>query len=587
MVFDSDYLELAIGLAVVFFLVSMVVSGLNEGLQWMARVRAKFLWAYLHDLADPAHGKMLPPPKVGVLGLWRKQRDCRPRPRAALGAEPVPVPASQQQGKPLRWLWNGAVALVRGAGGLVRGLWQLVSRGSRWLVQGLWGARPAPLPSADTGAVGSGALEPDVVLWHLARSLDPIDPTEQVGMGKESTKKTTIKNVPPPSLAQAFLEVFAEVGKTNLSDAVAAMVIAVASTNDETVIERITEGLGASDQVAAASLTAALQEFRGAVLAADSADAAAAAGQVLGTKVQVLSTQPTASELPAAGELLARAAYQQTQAADGDEKLAAEQATRDQATAFAGALVRAFPDRFARQRIENAIAGLGQSPLGPTARRLWEAAGGQIDKFRSGLEAWFDSEMTRLSGFYRRSLRTIVLVLAIAVTLVFNVDAVALARDLWRNPGGRAALVAQADALTQAPPAGSTTTVAGTPPSSEAPTLQRLKEQCEAAAARDGVVIDSVEKASEAYGKVRTCIADALNELRGLDVIDRGLLVGPKGWADDMFPWYESSGEAAYEWWLHLLGLALTIIALVVGAPYWFDIIKRLTGIRKGMVGDT
>jgi len=79
----SDYIDLAIGLAVVFFLSSLVVSGLNEGLQWFFRVRPKFLWAYLYDLVDSSRGKeeggrMLPRGFGGVLGLWGRANDRRP-----------------------------------------------------------------------------------------------------------------------------------------------------------------------------------------------------------------------------------------------------------------------------------------------------------------------------------------------------------------------------------------------------------------------------------------------------------------------------------------------------------------------------
>jgi hypothetical protein len=38
-------------------------------------------------------------------------------------------------------------------------------------------------------------------------------------------------------------------------------------------------------------------------------------------------------------------------------------------------------------------------------------------------------------------------------------------------------------------------------------------------------------------------------------------------------------------WLVHPLGIALTVLALVPGAPFWFDLLKRLTGIRRGMVG--
>jgi hypothetical protein len=49
------------------------------------------------------------------------------------------------------------------------------------------------------------------------------------------------------------------------------------------------------------------------------------------------------------------------------------------------------------------------------------------------------------------------------------------------------------------------------------------------------------------------------------------------GWTDD---W--SNGFVG-----HAAGVLLTALALTLGAPFWFDLIKRLTGVRKGLVGDT
>ena len=34
-------------------------------------------------------------------------------------------------------------------------------------------------------------------------------------------------------------------------------------------------------------------------------------------------------------------------------------------------------------------------------------------------------------------------------------------------------------------------------------------------------------------------------------------------------------------------GIVATALALMLGAPFWFDLIKRATGLRKGLSGDT
>ena len=47
---DSVYIDLAIGMAVAFFLLSLIPSGLNEALAFVTRIRSKFLWAYINQL---------------------------------------------------------------------------------------------------------------------------------------------------------------------------------------------------------------------------------------------------------------------------------------------------------------------------------------------------------------------------------------------------------------------------------------------------------------------------------------------------------------------------------------------------------
>ena len=241
-------------------------------------------------------------------------------------------------------------------------------------------------------------------------------------------------------------------------------------------------------------------------------------------------------------------------------------------------VIRSFPDRFPANRVETAIVDLGDSPLGVTSRRLWDAADGRIDRFRSSLEHHLDSEMKRLGGYYKRSIRLVLVVLAIVVTFVANVDALALTQGLWRNPDGRAALIAQADALAAGEPVAT---------GDDAATLARLQQECrDLAPVPDGPGLDPAEVAA-GIQRVRTCVDNALSELTGLGVIDRSLLISPSSWLDDYLPWYDSAGEDRGDWVLHLLGVAVTAGALVLGAPFWFDLIKRLTGVRRGLVGDT
>ncbi len=66
----SYYVDLAIGLVLAFLLLSLLVSGLNEGVVRLLGIRSKFLWAYLRDTLDG--GEQIN--RVSTLMRWLDRR---------------------------------------------------------------------------------------------------------------------------------------------------------------------------------------------------------------------------------------------------------------------------------------------------------------------------------------------------------------------------------------------------------------------------------------------------------------------------------------------------------------------------------
>ena len=108
--------------------------------------------------------------------------------------------------------------------------------------------------------------------------------------------------------------------------------------------------------------------------------------------------------------------------------------------------------------------------------------------------------------------------------------------------------------------------------------LERIQQECAKAHPTDADTINDVDDAADAYAKVRNCVSGALDQLTGVAVINRALWVDAGAWWAD---WANS------RFWVHAVGITFTALALMLGAPFWFDIIKRLTGLRKGPAGDT
>ena len=70
------------------------------------------------------------------------------------------------------------------------------------------------------------------------------------------------------------------------------------------------------------------------------------------------------------------------------------------------------------------------SPLYATFNGLWVTADREVERFRAGVEHWFDGEMQRLSWLYRRSARWVITVIAVLVALVGGLDALAYGKSL-------------------------------------------------------------------------------------------------------------------------------------------------------------
>jgi len=191
------------------------------------------------------------------------------------------------------------------------------------------------------------------------------------------------------------------------------------------------------------------------------------------------------------------------------------------------------PDRDVIRQTREAILGLN-IPGGVKHRllALLDDARGDVDGFRRNVEAWFDDTMARVSGWYKGRAQLIILLLAVLITVAMNANRLTIGERLWREPTVRATLVHQAGAASA--------TTAGT-------TAQDKLNN----AVND---VDAVAKAG-----------------------------APIGWAqsakDKADPRHITLGSVSR--WAHLLGgWLLTILAISLGAPFWFDTLSRLSRLR-------
>jgi hypothetical protein len=175
------------------------------------------------------------------------------------------------------------------------------------------------------------------------------------------------------------------------------------------------------------------------------------------------------------------------------------------------------------------------NPLGIKLRALTARYGTDRTQIIDGLTSWYDETMDRLSGAYKRRVQVFVLAYATALTLLFNVNAIALTNALWQSGTTRDVVVAAAQAQLKAGPSTDTG--------------------------------ETVQKAAD----------DAGSAIRGAESLSL-----PLGWTakdtitNDPRRWDIS----ATQWLLRLLGWLITVFALSFGAPFWFDALGKLVNMR-------
>jgi hypothetical protein len=190
--------------------------------------------------------------------------------------------------------------------------------------------------------------------------------------------------------------------------------------------------------------------------------------------------------------------------------------------------------------IKLGVAGLTQD-MQKIMLLLLADAGNDLKTFRERLILWHCTAMDRISGWYKRKTQGSVLVMAILLASAANADTILLAKALANNTILRESLVAQG----------------------------RIQSQT-------GSQSEAGLQASESAGRPQQAdIKEATNPFRVLS--ESGLPVGwllEKGDPRDIPR--DTMGAA-----LKLLGLAITIFAVSLGAPFWFDLLNKIVMIRS------
>jgi hypothetical protein len=172
---------------------------------------------------------------------------------------------------------------------------------------------------------------------------------------------------------------------------------------------------------------------------------------------------------------------------------------------------------------------------------------------RKKIEKWFDDAMDNVSGWYKRKAHAWLCVISFGVCIAINADTIAIGKVLWNDPSARAAMSDAAKKYVD-----------------NAANQNQQKQGANATATQ---ITPTEQVKNELQGVVQ-----ARNNLNNLAV--------PLGWCkasaadcseDRQWP----TGD---EWFLKVLGILITVLAVSQGAPFWFDLLQKVVNLR--LAGD-
>ena len=165
-----------------------------------------------------------------------------------------------------------------------------------------------------------------------------------------------------------------------------------------------------------------------------------------------------------------------------------------------------------------------------------DGAHGDPARVRANLEAWYDSAMDRVSGQYKRRTQLWLFVIGLGTTLALNVNTITIADYLAHDEAARASLVRRAQEIR------------------EDTFYQRL--------------VANPARIDSAAGRA---VYEDLQSLKLPIGWDRQLPPPPGAMNGENWFWYRVK---------QIAGLLITAFAVMLGAPFWFDLLNKIMVIR-------
>jgi hypothetical protein len=203
-----------------------------------------------------------------------------------------------------------------------------------------------------------------------------------------------------------------------------------------------------------------------------------------------------------------------------------------------------------------------------------------VEEAEKKIGQWFDNGMSRATTAFQNTMQYWSLLIGIMVALILNVDTIEIARTLWEDEGFRQTInstiqatdITQLEQISQDTPqpsditaqgAGDDTDIEDEPERDDQGTVEEVEE----------AGVDAVET-YQRISDLRLPIGWSFERLD--DEPEDENFVGNPRYLWNFVPWNYNGWY--FLWIMKVIGLGATMVAIAQGAPFWFGILRRLSG---------
>ncbi|GAB5407637.1 MAG: hypothetical protein BalsKO_00020 [Balneolaceae bacterium] len=293
---------------------------------------------------------------------------------------------------------------------------------------------------------------------------------------------------------------------------------------------------------------------------------------------------------------------------------------------------QALPSKISRETFADALLEiLGDKELreelftqAPFLKKAYENAQEDIGAFKKEIENWFDEVMTYTSEWYKQKLRIILIVLGFITAAFFNVDTFTIVQKLSDDPEARATIVAHAEQFVDSyenkdgkivlRESGNDTLVPNeTVVSRELEKIQNeyiiqysdsIKQAFLTTSFKDLKSITNPQKKDSLTKRLELAVADSaralaldsikvnypsltaidsvfqqLSSLKEQEIAMASSVLG-LGWDIEKHGDYWEAIKNEMKWY-SIFGWLITALAICMGAPFWFDLLKKVINIKE------